>query len=306
MRAIRWSGKRLMADRDEPVFGLLNIDKPQGPTSHDLVAAVRRGTGVKKVGHAGTLDPMATGVLVICLGPATRLSEYVMGHPKIYLARLRFGVVTTTYDAEGAIVAEDPRPVSREAVEAALDAFRGPIMQVPPMVSALKQGGRKLYDLARAGIEVEREPRPVTISQLDLTAWEPPFASLHVACSPGTYIRSLAHDLGQAVGVGAHLVGLQRAASGQFRVEAAVAWAAFEESMRAATWRAYLLPPDRALADLPAVSLTAEAVEDVRHGRAIVAEGTGSDLARAYDSAGQFVAVLARQGDLWQPHKVFG
>ncbi len=293
-------------DRDDPIFGLLNIDKPQGPTSHDLVAAVRRGTGVKKVGHAGTLDPMATGVLVICLGPATRLSEYVMGHPKTYLARLRFGVVTATYDAEGDIVAEDPRPISRDAVETALDAFRGAILQVPPMVSALKQGGRKLYDLARAGIEVEREPRPVTITRLDLTAWAPPFADLWVECSPGTYIRSLAHDLGQAVGVGAHLVGLRRAASGQFRVEEAVPWAAFEESMRAATWRAHLLPADHAVADLPVVVLTAEAVEDVRHGRMIGADSADPDLARAYDPAGRFVAVLARQGDLWQPHKVFG
>jgi tRNA pseudouridine55 synthase len=295
-----------MSSRDDPVFGLLNIDKPQGPTSHDLVAAVRRGTGVKKVGHAGTLDPMATGVLVLCLGPATRLSEYVMGHAKTYVARLRFGAVTTTYDAEGAIVAEDPRPVSREAVEAVLDAFRGPILQVPPMVSALKQDGRKLYELARAGIEVERAPRPVTIDRLDLTAWEPPFATLRVDCSPGTYIRSLAHDLGQAVGVGAHLVALQRAASGAFRVEEAVAWEAFAEAMRAATWRAHLLPPDLALAGVPAVALTAQALDDVLHGRAIPAEGGESELARAYDLDGRFVAVLTRQDERWQPLKVFG
>jgi tRNA pseudouridine55 synthase len=291
------------------IFGLLNIDKPQGPTSHDIVARVRRGTRVKKVGHAGTLDPMATGVLVLCLGPATRLSEYVMGSPKLYRARVRFGIQTDTYDAEGAIVAQNPDPVSRDAVIAALDHFRGDIEQIPPMYSAIKQGGKKLYDLARAGQEIERSPRPVTIHRLGLTGWAFPFADLEIECSPGTYIRSLAHDLGQAVGVGAHLAALQRSASGSFSVDNAVAWPEFEAAMEAGTWRDYLLPPERALHDVRAIHLDDAGAADVLNGRFIpVSDAQASppgDLAQAVDPAGRLIAVLVRRDDHWKPEKVF-
>ncbi len=286
------------------VFGLLNVNKPAGPTSHDIVARVRRGTRVKKVGHAGTLDPLATGVLVLCLGPATRLAEYVMNSPKTYRARVHFGVETTTYDAEGEVVAEDPSPVTREAVEAALAPFRGTIEQVPPMYSAIQQGGRRLYELARAGQEVERPARTVTIERLDLLAWAPPVAVLEVVCSPGTYIRSLAHDLGQAVGVGAHLAALERAASGSFRVEDAVGWAELEAAMAAGTWTAWLLPPDRALADLPALHLDAAGAARVRQGGTIEAEAAHG-LARAYGPDGTLIAVLEGRGRAWKPHKVF-
>jgi tRNA pseudouridine55 synthase len=287
------------------VFGLLNLYKPPGPTSHDMVARVRRGTREKKVGHAGTLDPMAAGVLVVCLGPAARLSEYVMASPKLYHARVRFGIETDTYDAEGEIVAENPNPVTQEAVESALQAFRGEIKQVPPMYSAIKQGGRKLYDLARAGQEVERSARTVTIFRLDLTGWEPPFADLEIHCSPGTYIRSLAFDLGRAVGVGAHLAALERAASGSFTSEDAVRWPDFEAAMQAGTWRDYLLPPDRALAACPAVHLSPAETDYVRHGRVIPAGEGDNTLARAYAAGGQFLAVLERRGAWWKPLKVF-
>ena len=288
-------------------FGLLNVYKPAGPTSHDLVAWVRRGTGVKKVGHGGTLDPAVTGVLVLCLGPATRLSEYLLGSPKTYVARVHFGVQTNTYDAEGEIVARDPRPISREQVEAALTGFRGPIAQVPPLYSAIKRGGRKLYELARAGQTVELEARPVTIHRLELLAWEPPVATLEVICSAGTYIRSLAHDLGQAVGVGAHLAALERTASGRFTAAEAVPWERLVAAMADGTWRAYLLPPDLALADYPAVHLDAAGAADVRHGRKVPAapEMAGTTLARAYDPDGQFIAVLERRALWWQPLKVF-
>lgn len=287
------------------VFGLLNIYKPQGPTSHDIVGRVRHGTGEKKVGHAGTLDPMATGVLILCLGPATRLSEYVMDSPKLYRARVRFGIETDTYDAEGAIVAQNSGIVSRETVESALEAFRGEIAQVPPMYSAIKQDGKKLYELARAGQDVAREARAVTIFRLDVTGWEPPFVTLEIECSPGTYIRSLAHDLGRAVGVGAHLAALERAASGSFTAADAVRWPEFEAAMQAGTWRDYLLPPDRALAAYPAVSLSSEAAEHLRHGQSIpTGEGTQA-LARGYDPAGRFIAVLERRGAWWKPQKVF-
>jgi tRNA pseudouridine55 synthase len=289
------------------VFGLLNLYKPAGPTSHDLVAWVRRGTGVKKVGHAGTLDPAAAGVLVLCLGPATRLSEYLMGSPKTYVARLHFGVETDTYDAEGAITAQDSRPLTRAALEAALERFRGEIAQVPPMHSAIKQGGRRLYDLARAGQTVERVGRAVTISRLVLAAWEPPVAVLEIECSPGTYIRSLAHDLGQAVGVGAHLAALERTASGSFTAADAVPWPAFRAAMEAGTWAGHLIPPDRALAAYPALHLDAEGTAAVLNGRLIAAlpETGGHDLARAYDPQGRLIAVLERRGPAWKPHKVF-
>lgn len=288
-------------------FGLLNIDKPAGPTSHDIVAAVRRGTRVKKVGHAGTLDPMATGVLVVCVGAATRLSQYAMGSRKTYVARVRFGIETDTYDAGGTTTAQSDAPLEREAVEAALGAFRGEIEQVPPMYSAIKQDGQKLYDLARAGQEVERPARPVTIYRLEMTAWEPPFATLRVECSAGTYIRSLAYDLGRAVGTGAHLAALERAASGPFAVEKAVAWDAFQAALASGTWRDYLLPPDMALAEYPRVDLTAPEAEDIRHGRLIPVDEArefAGDLARAYDPEGLFFAILERRGIRWKPRKV--
>lgn len=295
-----------MSESGPPVFGLLNINKPSGPTSHDIVARVRRGTRVKKVGHAGTLDPLATGVLVLCLGPATRLSEYVMASPKTYRARVKFGIETNTYDADGQVVAQDARPVSRDDVLAALDAFRGPIEQVPPMYSAIKRDGQKLYELARAGEEIEREPRPVTIHRLELVVWQSPVALLEVDCSPGTYIRSLAHDLGRALGVGAHLAALERTASGAFTVKEAVSWAHLAAAIEKRSWRDHLLPPDRALAAMPALHLSAEDAEHVRHGRAISADDTpGGELARAYAADGRLLAVLARRGARWQPHKVF-
>lgn len=288
-----------------PVFGLLNIDKPSGPTSHDIVARVRRGTRIKKVGHAGTLDPMATGVLVLCLGPATRLSEYIMASPKSYRARVHLGVETDTYDAEGTVVAQNPRPIAHEDLLAALDPFRGDILQVPPMYSAIKQGGRKLYDLARAGEEVERAPRPVTITRLELTAWEPPFATLHIDCSPGTYIRSLANDLGQSLGVGAHLAALERTASGQFTTQDAVAWETLAAAMESGTWRDYLLPADLALHDAPAIYLDETQAASVRNGGLIAAEPGSGEIARAYDADDVFFAVLERRGDRWKPGKVF-
>ncbi len=287
------------------VFGLLNIYKPSGPTSHDMVAWVRRGIREKRVGHAGTLDPMAMGVLVLCLGPATRLSKYVMESPKIYRARVRFGIETDTYDAEGQIVAENPSPVARETVEAALRAFRGEIEQIPPMYSAIKQGGKKLYELARAGQDVDRAARPVTISRLDLTGWNPPFADLEIECSPGTYIRSLAYDLGRSVGVGAHLAALERAASGSFTVESAVRWPDLEAAMQAGTWQEYLLPPDRALVNYPAIHLSPDDTDHIRHGRSIPAGEGGDTLARAYAADGAFLAVLERRGAWWKALKVF-
>ncbi len=290
---------------DLSAFGLLNIDKPSQMTSHDVVAKVRRYTKTKKVGHAGTLDPLATGVLVICVGRATRLSEYVMHTTKRYQARVHLGVTTDTYDAEGTVLQErDANHITREMVEAALTHFVGDIAQVPPMYSAIKQGGRKLYELARAGEIVERPARQVTIAQLTVLDWSPPHFTLDVECSAGTYIRSLAYDLGEILGVGAHLAGLIRTASGVFRLEEAIQ---LDSLLDNPNWQDKLIPADEALAQLPALHLDESAYDHIRHGRAIPGgdDCVDNTLARAYAPDGNFVAIIQAKGGIWHPHKVF-
>ncbi|GAB4570655.1 MAG: tRNA pseudouridine(55) synthase TruB [Anaerolineae bacterium] len=290
----------------EDVFGFLNLNKPVGPTSHDVVARVRRLTHVRKVGHAGTLDPLASGVLVICLGPATRLSDYAMHTTKQYRATVRLGAVTDTYDAEGQVVAEYSVPaLDRAAIEAALARFQGEIEQVPPMYSAIKQGGKKLYELARAGQEVARPPRKVTIEHIELVTLDLPELVLDVTCSSGTYIRSLAHDLGAALGTGAYLAGLVRTASGPFHIQDAVTLEDFEDAVQAGNWRQLVLPPDIALQALPAVHLTPEQAAGVLHGQGFPAPATASSEARAYDDRGQFVAILRAEKGAWRCVKVF-
>jgi tRNA pseudouridine55 synthase len=288
--------------------GLLLLDKPSGPTSHDMVAAVRRGTHEKRVGHAGTLDPLATGLLVLCLGAATRLSEYLLEKDKRYLARVRFGQATNTYDAEGRVTSTSEALPAREQAEAALEQFRGTIRQRPPAFSAIKRGGQKAYELARRGEAVDLEPRSVTIYQLQLTEWSPPECVLDVHCSAGTYVRSLAHDLGQALGCGAHLTALRRTASGHFQVEQAVMLEALREAFAATreAWQRYLLPMDAALPEWPVVRHSAEGERRIRTGQAVPLEGVGGEWAKAYDASGKFFAVLKadRPAGIWRPHKV--
>lgn len=288
--------------------GLLLVDKPSGPTSHDVVAMVRRGTGEKRVGHAGTLDPLATGVLVLCLGAATRLSEYLIEKDKAYTARVRFGVSTNTYDAQGAVTATSDALPTREQVEAALQRFRGAIQQRPPAFSAIKRGGQKAYDLARRGEAVELEPRSITIHQLQITDWSPPECSLEVTCSAGTYLRSLAHDLGQALGCGAHLTALRRTASGQFRIEETVTLDELKAAFAAKDWQRYLLPMDSAVRDWPEVRLAERDAQRLHNGQTVplTASHSGEGFARAYNPTGEFFAVLRadpREG-VWRPHKV--
>ncbi|OGO42487.1 MAG: tRNA pseudouridine(55) synthase TruB, partial [Chloroflexi bacterium RBG_16_57_9] len=233
--------------KEIPKSGILNIDKPAGMTSHDVVAAVRRAAQEQRVGHAGTLDPMATGVLLVCIGSATRIIEHLQAHPKTYRADIRLGMATDTYDAEGQVTYESPSfNVDRDQVEEALAGFRGIIQQVPPMYSALKRDGRPLYELARAGIEVEREPRTVEIFRLEITHWAPPVVQVEVQCSKGTYIRSLAHDLGQKLGVGGHLSGLVRLASGRFTLDRAESLTSVEDSFKNDFWMYLLHPLDEA------------------------------------------------------------
>jgi tRNA pseudouridine55 synthase len=285
-------------------FGFLNIDKPGGMTSHDVVAKVRRGLQMKKVGHAGTLDPMATGVLIVCLGGATRLSEYVMQSSKRYRARLRFGMTTDTYDADGEVqLVRDATHISRDDVYSALNPFLGNIQQIPPMYSAIKQAGRKLYDLARAGETVDRQPRAVRIDSLELVDWSPPECTLDVTCSAGTYIRSLAYDLGEALGVGAHLTGLVRLASGSFKLENAVS---LDNLLSGANWQQYVIPPQVALSDWPAVHLDVADTDHILHGRPVtMTDPHLTGLAFAYNPDGALIAILQAADGLWRPHKVF-
>ena len=290
------------------ISGVLNIDKPKGPTSHDVVGRIRRLTGQRKAGHTGTLDPMATGVLVVCLGHATRLIEYMTSDPKIYRATIRFGITTNTYDADGDLVdRHDISPLTPAKLRAVLSDFLGEIQQWPPVFSAIKRDGRPLYKAARKGITFSVDPRPVTIYDLQWIDWQPPDLTLDVACSPGTYIRSLAHDLGQAVGTGAHLVGLVRTANGPWKLDQAVTLAELSE----ANWQLYLQPLDRAVAHLPAVILNSVDVDHVRHGRQIeLVDGAlaSHTFVRAYTGANQLLAILKLTDadlNLWRPKKVF-
>jgi tRNA pseudouridine55 synthase len=212
--------------------GILNIDKPAGRTSYSVVAAVKRLAGERRVGHAGTLDPDATGVLPVCLGQATRIIEFFTDTTKTYRAVIELGIATDTYDASGKITQRsDPSKIDRAMFESALVSFRGAIRQTPPMYSAVKQRGQPLYKLARAGVTVERKPRPVTVHRLELIAWQPPSATLEIECSKGTYIRSLAHELGQTLGCGAHLKNLMRTRSGIFDVKNSVSQKPFAPAM---------------------------------------------------------------------------
>lgn len=253
-------------DPGAPLDGLLTVEKGGGVTSFQVVAHLRRVLRVPKVGHGGTLDPMATGVLPVLLGEATKLTPYLQAQDKEYVATVRLGRSTDTLDATGRVTAERPvPPLDAGALRAALARFEGEIEQVPPMFSALHAGGRRLHELARAGIEVARAPRPVRIHAIELLEWAPPLLRVRVACGKGTYIRSVAADLGEALGCGACLEALTRTRLGPFSLADAVPWALVREG-DPATLRARVLPADRAVPHLPAVRLEEAGAERIRHG----------------------------------------
>jgi len=288
-------------------FGLIVVDKPVGPTSHKVVNLVRLGTGVRKVGHAGTLDPRASGVLVLCLGPATRLSEFLSTASKRYEAQVHFGFATRTYDAEGEVMRHTGDAPTLEGIEMALPAFRGEIQQVPPPYSAVKLEGRKAYELARQGQELDLEPRSVTIYEIEIERYEPPDLWLTVECSAGTYIRSLAHDLGEALATGAHLAALRRVKSGPFTIQQAVPLIDLEHTFVTGGWERFLIPAAGALPELQAVRLTAEQLEEIRNGRSIQSAAQPSGLVKALSPEGELAAILepVDGGNLWHPRKVF-
>ncbi|HEX8220956.1 MAG TPA: tRNA pseudouridine(55) synthase TruB [Chloroflexia bacterium] len=291
--------------------GIFNIDKAPGMTSHDVVARVRRITRQRKAGHAGTLDPMATGVLPVVLGKATRLVEYLADADKAYRAVVMLGATSDTYDREGTLTPTlDALMPGREQVEEALARFRGEIEQVPPMHSAIKVGGVKLYELARAGVEVERQARRVTIKTLELEVFDPPALQIFVECSKGTYIRSLAYDLGEALRTGAYLQDLTRTRHGPFNIEGAITLEGLEAAMQEGTWEEALYPPEHILKGWHTHTATAEEELAIRHGKTLplLAPVAGErEMLAAQTAAGELLAVLYwdEERGVWQPKKVF-
>lgn len=285
--------------------GILNIDKPQGITSHDVVQTLRRISGIRRVGHAGTLDPMATGVLVLCIGRATRLVEYLVATDKAYEGTVRLGVETTTYDAEGEVTRQVPVAIEQQQVEAALSRFQGPIDQVPPMYSAVKQKGQPLYKLARKGVTVPRSSRRVTISHIALIDWSPPGFSFELTCSSGTYVRSLVHDLGQLLDCGAHLTHLVRTRCGALALQDAVPL----HTLTPDNWGDHLLPMEIAMGTVPPVLFSAKEKECLVQGQPVPRQPTHArvELARAEMAEGGFFALVkpSPDGSEWLPHKVF-
>ena len=275
--------------------GFLNVDKTSGPTSHDVVDQIRRLFGQKRVGHAGTLDPMATGVLVLCLGKATRVVEHLMGTRKEYLARITLGRSTDTQDSTGAVIDEsDASSVTRDAFEEAASRFVGRIEQLPPMVSAVKHEGRRLYKIAREGKTVERKPRAVDVYSIQVLSFEPgpcPEAEMLIECGSGTYIRTLCADIGSALGYPAHMSMLKRTKVGRFRIEDSVTVARLAEAETQGRLGEFVIGISDALDDLPAVSIGAEDVPRVLHGIPV-------GISRRLDPSRRDVRILAPNGEL--------
>jgi tRNA pseudouridine55 synthase len=256
------------------VDGLLNLDKPAHRTSHDVVAQIRQLTRVPRVGHAGTLDPQATGVLLIGLGTGTKLTQFLHECSKTYRGTLQLGVRTDTFDAAGKVVEVcSVRKMSQDEVELELEGFRGAIEQIPPMFSALKQQGRRLHTLARQGMEVERPPRRVQIFRLSLVHITATTLTLEVECSSGTYIRVLADDIGTRLGCGAHLSALVRTAIGPFTLAQALTLPALDEAVRQGHWQRQVISLSRAVAAFPALILTVAAAQGLGHGVAPTPQG---------------------------------
>ncbi len=289
------------------ISGVLVVDKPVGLTSHDVVQIIRNGTNIRRAGHTGTLDPRASGVLVVLLGPAVRLSEYVSASDKRYQAVLRLGTRTDTYDAEGTVLESSPVNITEEQFKESLSKFVGEIEQVPPPYSAIKVQGRRSYDLARSGEEVELAPRKINVYNLELLEWASPEAVIDVYCSSGTYVRSLAHDVGEDLGCGAHLIGLRRTKSGRFSLRDAVPLSKLRDAFEKGNWYQYLIPAAEALSEWPAVELTSQEVDAIRHGNRIPADASVGSQARGVSEQGELVALMelvAESGE-WKPKKVF-
>lgn len=293
--------------------GIFNINKPVGNTSFSIISIVRRLTGERRVGHAGTLDPMASGVLPVCFGKGTRIVEFLLESSKVYRTQIELGVSTDSHDAEGNITGRcDPSTVKLEQIEQALCSFRGLIQQVPPMFSALKYKGKRLYQLAREGITVKRESRATTIHRLELLDFKTPFVTLEIECSRGTYIRSLARDLGELLGCGAHLKELVRLSYGPFDIETAVSPDQLNDAFSNNEWQQLVYPIDTVLANWSAVVVGDKQEQVIKNGGCVTMETSqisddNEKRCRAYSKEGSFLAVLYlnTESGQWQPEKVF-
>jgi tRNA pseudouridine55 synthase len=307
-RSLTKEGELLMAESSRR-DGLIPLDKPVGPTSHDIVAIVRRALGIRSVGHTGTLDPFASGLLLLCVGQSTRLAEYLGGWPKEYAARARLGVQTTTDDLQGEVLSESPEweGLSRAEVSSALTTFLGESEQIPPDFSAKKVGGTAAYTLARRGKEVELPPSPIVVHSIEIIDVSLPWVDFRVSCSTGTYVRALARDLGERLGVGAHLTELRRLAIGPFHVDQAIT---LDDLSRPARLEGAWISPLSALADLSGIEVTeAEAVR-IRMGQSLQLvdgriAGAGEDREVALSLSGELVATAHLKGDTLRPRKVF-
>jgi len=296
------------------VDGIININKPGGKTSFDVVSIVRRLSGERRVGHTGTLDPLATGVLPVCLGRGTKVIQFLVDDTKTYRAQIELGVATDTYDAAGKIVHRgDPSGINQELLESALVSFRGLIQQTPPMFSAVKYHGKPLYKLAREGVTVERESRPIHIHQLTLMDWQPPVVTLEIVCGKGTYIRSLAHDLGKALGCGANLQSLIRLRCGLLDIKEAVTIFQLEDAFRYGYWQHFVYPIDVVLLPWAAMVVSHDTGRIIRNGGSIdcleqcSTQASFENRCRVYTSDGCFLGVLRFDPEKgqWQPEKVF-
>ncbi len=287
--------------------GILLLDKPVELTSNAALGRAKRVLGIRKAGHSGTLDPMASGLLVLCFGEATKVSGFLLDAAKAYSAEATLGIVTDSEDAEGEVIAEHPVPaLDRDAINKVLERFRGDIEQVPPMHSALKQGGKRLYELARKGETVERPARAVTIHKLELTGMDLPRFTLDVECSKGTYIRSLVRDIGEKLGCGAHLSALRRTFSAPFDLKNAIGLSDLE-SLAPEEATALLLPPDQALVHLPEIHLDSIQATRIGHGQRLAAvDHPGAGLVRLYGPDG-FIGIGQTDGHgHLKPKRLFG
>ncbi|MBS1249232.1 MAG: tRNA pseudouridine synthase B [Chloroflexi bacterium] len=296
-------------DLKDFISGALVVDKPVGITSHDVVSFIRRGTGIRRAGHTGTLDPRASGVLVVLIGPSVRLSQYLSASDKRYQAIIKFGVATDTYDTEGKQVGETRSVdhITEKEIQALLQSYEGKVQQIPPAHSAVKVDGEKAYEKARRGEEVEIEPREIDVYNLELLEWVSPEVTIDVYASSGTYVRSLANDMGNDLGVGAHLVGLRRTKNGQFTLRDAVRMRELHDAFAAGDWYRHLIPAAETLADWYTIELTPEQVEKVKYGHRIPAKPDESGMARALTQQGDLIALLevVEDSQEWHPCKVF-
>jgi tRNA pseudouridine55 synthase len=280
--------------------GVLSVEKGPGVTSFQVVAHLRRVLRAPRLGHGGTLDPDATGVLPILIGEATKLTPYLIALDKEYVATVRLGITTETQDLSGSVTSTRSVPeLDAAGLESVLRDFVGTIRQTPPMFSALRRGGKRLYELARAGVEVEREPREVTVHWIRLEAVTLPEFTIRVSCGKGTYVRTLAADIGARLGCGAALAALVRTRVGPYTLEQAVAWTELREARSGTGLWPRLLPPDSALAGFPAVRLDAERSRHFCHGQTVSPENVPEGLARVYGPDGAFLGVgQGRRGDI--------